>query len=152
MRALLLGLLLCLPTVLPAQTAPPQVSEIAIGAPMTVWALDLREHYKDKETVLCAYGPVSGDTAYVGFLRPTSINSASATLVSYERCGMPNALLFGALRYLGTLHNHSGDTLQNGGCYFSATDDKSFNEDNDALIDLVICAKGIWARTKKDMK
>lgn len=102
----------------------------------------------DLETVLCLYGIVKADTANVAFLRPANIDSATAVHVRYESCPRIKPGAMGAVRYLGTVHVHFPDSLPQGGCYFSHTDNQSFYDDKDAIIDLLACRDGVIVRGK----
>jgi hypothetical protein len=92
----------------------------------------------DTETVLCLYGVVQQDTAYLAFVMPTKIEVAHANGVKYSTCPKPNAGHFGALRYVGMWHNHPNYEGRDG-CWFSVPDVASFERDVDAVVDLVSC-------------
>lgn len=121
-----------------------QVKEVTTDSAMIAFALDLRSHFTDHETVLCGYGYVQNDTAHLVFVRPAHILQSTVSTVAYDNCPIPRADKFGVLRYLGTLHNHSSDSLPNGGCYESTVDAQSFRAETYALADMIICKGQIW--------
>lgn len=95
----------------------------------------------DEETVLCLYGQVRGDTAYVAFVRPTVYAPMGSSMLAFQTCYMPNPESFGTLQYLGMWHTHWGGV----DCGFSVPDRLSFAADKNALIESVSCSKGlVW--------
>jgi hypothetical protein len=101
------------------------------------------------ETVMCLYGVVKGDTAFVAFFKPTRTYKSSAAYVYYAECPEPRPEVFGPVIWLGTWHNHVSMPEINDGCYFSATDDKSFYGNPRSVLELVGCDKGLIARGRK---
>lgn len=103
----------------------------------------------DQETVMCLYGFVRSDTAFVEFMRPTVITPIGSVMVAYQKCSIPKPEIYGQMKYLGTAHNHSPAYLPNGGCYFSQTDETSFADDEKGVIEVVMCGQGIMWKGKK---
>ena len=129
---------------------PDSIVEVALDSAQGKFLVGFRERLfghstlPDTEHVLCAYGTISHDTAYVSFFRSTS-QEATASFVKYMPCGSPDSTYFGRLQYLGTVHNHHGGV----DCGWSLLDDRSFYFDPRAWIDMVICSTGLIYRTKK---
>lgn len=142
-----------------ARTARPQAPAMpASNAPQFVMADSAFEQFfsamrvrwvnnskvPDEETVLCLYGTVRNDTAFISFTRPTVIKPMGPALVAFQKCGLPNPAYFGILRFLGTWHPHNGGV----DCGFSWPDTESFISDERAVIDVVSCSRGMIWRAK----
>lgn len=111
--------------------------------------VDMLAEYREilpTERVLCLYGAVRGDTAYLNFAKPTIMRARSQHFASYEPCPSSQPTL--TANYLGTWHNHKVDGRDDDLCRFSETDDASFNTDPRALIELMSCRGRLMARSK----
>lgn len=128
--------------------AVPQVKIIGIDSAMGRMFQDMRERLyghstlPDVEQVLCLYGVIQHDTAYVLFVR-SPLQEQTAHTVKYQPCPRPAAERFGDLRYLGTQHNHPPGNHRGLGieqaCWYSIYDTQSFEGDPFAIVDLVSC-------------
>jgi hypothetical protein len=110
------------------------------------WFADLHSRYTDIETALCVYGVVNARGQAVAlFTRPAPIDSAHISGVSFKAaCFRPAPRYFGALRYLGIIHNHPNNM-----CAHSGPDLHSFRIDVDAVVELLICDRGVFASGRK---
>jgi hypothetical protein len=95
------------------------------------------------ERVMCLYGGLRGDTAFLNYIRPAQMRSRSRTNASYETCP-----LISTAKYLGTWHNHKLPDVEASLCEFSPTDDHSFRVDANAVVELMSCKGKLMARSK----
>lgn len=98
-----------------------------------------------KERVLCLYGFVSGDTAWLNFIKPAKMRERTQHLAAFEACPIPKKPAPFA-RYLGTWHNHTVTGWD--GCAFSVIDEDTFKRDKMAIVDVVSCSGKLLARSK----
>ena len=98
----------------------------------------LYQYVNETEFVLCLEGRRTGANVHVTGFRLARMKETSAYKVAYEECGNSD--------YVGTAHNHpmsgSGGPL----CYQSAADQRSFQADGRAIIDVILCGdtKFLW--------
>jgi hypothetical protein len=140
------------PTPKPLPLPPVVVNRIAADSAFHEYAVRLRERWvnhkslPDEETLLCVYGAVdSAGVAHPTFLKPTHTLAMGPGRLAYSECPKVNPQIFGRLQYLGTMHIHNGGV----DCGFSEPDDNSFAKDEWAMIDIVVCSKGLHARAKR---
>jgi hypothetical protein len=133
-----------LPVVIEPQLEPvPTTAHVTAFSADTVfheWFADVHARHPDVETATCVYGVVNAAGQAVAlFTRPAPVDSATETSVSFKtECFRPNPKYFGALRYLGIAHNHPNNM-----CALSEPDARSFRLDVDAVVEIVICDKGL---------
>jgi hypothetical protein len=130
----------------PVEDAP-IVSSIQVDSAFADFLAELRE-ILPTERVVCLYGAVRGDTAWVNFAKPARMEIRTTTLAKYSGCPKPLATSTIA-QYLGTWHNHNvpGVTWDDL-CRFSDVDDSSFRNDRHAIIELLSCRGKLMARSK----
>jgi hypothetical protein len=131
----------------PVTTTSPYVSSIQVDSAFALHFAEMRDQQQE-EFVLCLYGAVRNDTAWLNFVRPAKLKSRSETSASYEPCPIPKQDRSIA-QYLGVWHGHNvarvtWDDL----CRFSTTDDVSFASDNHALMELLSCKGRLMARSR----
>jgi hypothetical protein len=109
---------------------------------------DMLAEYREilpTERVLCLYGVLRGDSAFLNYVRPATMRKRTRTDASYELCPLhptPTA------QYLGTWHNHKLPNSDASLCEFSQTDDHSFRVDANAVLELMSCKDKLMARSK----
>jgi hypothetical protein len=142
-------LLLFTPSCVSAQPVPirqPMVRHIEIDS---VW-IDFFAEYREllpTERVLCLYGSVRNDTAFLNFIRPARMRTRSVTGASYDSCPSNNSPSWTA-NYLGTWHNHKVPGWTGDLCQFSPVDDRSFTHDKESVLELLSCEGRLMARSK----
>lgn len=110
---------------------------------------DFFAEYRDilpSERVLCVYGVVRNDTAWVNFIKPAKMRQRSQTYASYDSC--PRSANGATAQYLGTWHNHKVDGRTDDLCRFSDVDDASFMAEKTNVIELLSCEGRLMARSK----
>jgi hypothetical protein len=85
------------------------------------------------EFVLCLEGRRSGDEIYIESFRLARMEAANSSSVRYQPCAGPE--------YVGTAHNHPPVTTTKSLCYQSLPDRRSFEADNRAVLDIVLCGE-----------
>ena len=85
------------------------------------------------EFVLCLEGKRSGDNIYIESFRLARMEAANSSSVRYQPCIGPE--------YIGTAHNHPPVTTTKSLCYQSLPDRRSFEADNRAALDIVLCGE-----------
>ena len=94
------------------------------------------------EFVLCLEGERHGDSIVVDGFRLARMENASVTSVRYHPCTSD--------RYVGTAHNHppveGGAAL----CYRSLPDRRSFEQDERAIVDIILCGEEQYIWILKD--
>lgn len=85
------------------------------------------------EFVLCLEGRRSGETVYVESFRLARMEAANSSSVRYQPCVGDG--------YVGTAHNHPPVTTTKSLCYQSLPDRRSFEADNRAVLDIVLCGE-----------
>jgi hypothetical protein len=85
------------------------------------------------EFVLCLEGRKSGNNFYIDGFRLARMEAANSSSVRYQPCTSD--------RYIGTAHNHPPVTTSKSLCYQSLPDRRSFEADNRAIIDIVLCGE-----------
>jgi hypothetical protein len=120
------------------------VKHLQIDSAFTDFLTEYRE-ILPTERVLCLYGAVRNDTAWINFLKPATMRERSQYRAVYDDC--PKSPIPFAM-FLGTWHNHKVDGRTDDLCRFSDTDDKSFMEDPKNLIELLSCRGKLMARSK----
>ncbi len=135
----------------PAPLGRPMVTTTRASAtsiPVTI-ASDVVEGFQflyqfidETEFVLCLEGKHSAGRITVTGFRLARMKSTNAYSVSYEGCL--------ARDYLGTAHNHP--PMQDGGalCYQSGADQKSFELDKRAVVDIILCGNTRFLWVLKD--
>jgi hypothetical protein len=101
----------------------------------------------ETERVLCLYGSVSGDTAWLNFIKPAKMRVRTRHLAAYDQCPQPKGLTTIA-QYLGTWHPHNIPEWD--GCGFSEIDTRSFVQDKRAVMDLLSCKGKLMARSRHE--
>lgn len=90
------------------------------------------------EFVLCLEGEARGDTIVIDGFQLARMEEASLTSVRYHPCQ--------SQRYVGTAHNHP--PMEDGAalCYRSLPDRRSFEQDERAIVDIILCGpdRYIW--------
>lgn len=145
----LVGVMLLPQSCVPAATAerPMLISHVEIDSTFAEFLAELRE-LLPTERVLCMYGAVSNDTAWLNFIKPAKMRSRTETNATYDSCPKPRTLSPIAT-YLGTWHNHNVRSVTwDDLCSFSETDTRSFNADKYALVDMLSCKGKLMARSK----
>ena len=111
-----------------------------VGAGPVVVSPDVIEGWRflyrfvtEVEFVLCLEGRRSGGNVYIESFRLARMESANASSVRYQPCSGD--------RYLGTAHNHPPVNSSKSLCYQSLPDRRSFEADNRAVIDIVLCGE-----------
>lgn len=95
------------------------------------------------ELVLCLYGNVSGDTAWISFIKPARMRERTRFKARYDDC--PQSKL---VQFLGTWHQHNVPEWNDDLCRFSDTDNASFMEDKRNIVELLSCKGKLMARSK----
>ncbi|HUP88826.1 MAG TPA: hypothetical protein VM100_05740, partial [Longimicrobiales bacterium] len=90
---------------------------------------------------VCLEGRISERLVKVDKFRLAEIGESTPNGVKYKRCDVPG--------YVGMAHNHLPTDGQQSPCYFSGTDQRSFNNDDAALIDVVICGDARFVQQTK---
>ena len=85
------------------------------------------------EFVLCLEGRRSGETIYIDGFRLARMEAANSSSVRYQPCLGDG--------YVGTAHNHPPVSTTKSLCYQSLPDRRSFEADNRALLDIVLCGE-----------
>lgn len=142
MLALSLALNACVNTFTPPTTA---IRHVEIDSAFYEWFGELRDQ-QTAERVLCIYGAVRNDTAWVNFVKPAKMEARTETYAKYDGCPRPR--IFSPIaQYLGTWHGHKVDSVTwDDLCRFSQVDTKSFEADKHALIELLSCRGTLMAR------
>jgi hypothetical protein len=99
------------------------------------------------ERVLCVYGAIRNDTAFVNFIKPAKMRHRSPTSASFDSCPR-SAREAVTAQYLGTWHNHKVEGRTDDLCRFSDVDDRSFMEEKTNVIELLSCEGKLMARSK----
>lgn len=94
------------------------------------------------EFVLCLEGQKRGDTIYIDGFRLARMENESLTSVRYHPCQDP--------RYVGTAHNHPPTSDQAPLCYRSLPDRRSFEQDERAIVDIILCGENRFLWILKD--
>lgn len=129
-------------------SAPTDVAAITGGAapvivaPAVAQQFDYLYRFIGVEFVLCLEGKREGGQVHIDGFRLAHMIEAGATTVRYEPCDIPN--------YVGTAHNHPPASGDPPACYRSVPDRKSFEEDQKAVVDVVICGEDKWVWILKD--
>lgn len=146
MKALLFGPLLLLHACIASVTPPAQyVNHVEIDSAFASFFADARDT-QQTEFVLCLYGAVRNDTAWLNFIKPARMLARTEHLVVYDACPRPESPTLIA-QFLGTWHGHKVDSWD--GCAFSDIDSRSFVEDRHAVLELMSCKGKLMARSKK---
>jgi hypothetical protein len=123
----------------------PRVRHIQIDSAFSDFFAERRDEQKT-EYVLCLYGAVRNDTAYLNFVKPARMRSRTETRAAYDSCPAAKS---STATYLGTWHGHSVPWVTwDDFCRFSDVDDKSFSHDRDAYIELMSCKGKLMARSR----
>jgi hypothetical protein len=96
------------------------------------------------EFVLCLEGRRSGDQIYVEAFRLARMEAQNSSSVRYQPCTSD--------RYVGTAHNHPPVTANKSLCYQSMPDKRSFEADDRAMIDIVLCGEDRFLWVVRDGK
>lgn len=96
------------------------------------------------EFVLCLEGRRSGDQIYVEAFRLARMEAQNSSSVRYQPCTSD--------RYVGTAHNHPPVTANKSLCYQSMPDKRSFEADDRAVIDIVLCGEDRFLWVVRDGK
>lgn len=90
------------------------------------------------EFVLCLEGTERDGRIIVDGFRLARMENSSATSVRYHPCGSD--------RYVGTAHNHPPTDGGGSLCYRSLPDRRSFEQDERAVVDIILCGEDrfIW--------
>jgi hypothetical protein len=123
------------------------VRHIEIDSAMADFFGEMRDQQK-AERVLCLYGAVRNDTAWLNFVKPAKMRTRTETRASYDNCPMPKSFSATA-QYLGVWHGHNlpyvtWDDL----CRLGDVDDISFRSDGDGVLELLSCRGKLMARAK----
>ena len=94
------------------------------------------------EFVLCLEGEQSDDGILVDGFRLARMENASLTSVRYHPCESD--------RYVGTAHNHPPVEGGNSLCYRSLPDRRSFEQDERAIVDIILCGAEDYIWILKD--
>src|SRR5688572_6796341 len=96
------------------------------------------------EFVLCLEGRRSGENVYIESFTLARMEAANSSSVRYQPCTSD--------RYIGTAHNHPPVTTSKSLCYQSLPDRRSFEADNRAALDIVLCGEGRFLWVVRDSK
>jgi hypothetical protein len=127
-----------------AAATPEEPGSVKVSSDvMQQWAYLYRVIDKT-EFALCLEGRIDGRNVVVENFRLARVRAFTRNAVSFEPCESPS--------YIGMAHNHpdaAGNTRASL-CYFSAEDQRSFEKDKRATIDIVVCGETqfVWQRKR----
>lgn len=116
-----------------------------VGAAPVVVAKEVMEGWNylytfitEVEFVLCLEGTEKDGLIVIDGFRLARMENASATSVRYHPCASD--------RYIGTAHNHPPTEEGGSLCYRSLPDRRSFEQDQRAVVDIILCGteRYIW--------
>jgi hypothetical protein len=115
---------------------------VAVAADVVEGFQFLYQFINETEFVLCLEGKSVGGRITVTGFRLARMKATNAYSVSYEGCSTRD--------YVGTAHNHP--PMSDGGalCYQSNADQKSFELDKRAVVDIIICGNTRFLWVLKD--
>lgn len=94
------------------------------------------------EFVLCLEGYQADGKIIIDGFRLARMENASATSVRYHPCASE--------RYIGTAHNHPPTDAGNSLCYRSLPDRRSFEQDERAVVDIILCGSDSYLWVLRD--
>jgi hypothetical protein len=113
-----------------------------IVAPAVAQQWDYLYRFIGVEFVLCLEGHEQAGQVYIDGFRLARMVEAGPTSVRYEPCEIHD--------YVGTAHNHPPASGDPPACYRSVPDRESFDQDQKAVVDVVICGEDKWVWVLKD--
>jgi hypothetical protein len=141
---LIWAVLLCACSVTPKPQGPYIINHVQVDSAFADFFSEYHE-LLPTERVLCVYGAISNDTAWINFVKPARMGTRSRHLAVYQGCPHPKVQTTIA-RFLGTWHPHN--VAEWDGCVFSEVDNRSFVEDSNAVLELLSCRGKLMARSK----
>jgi hypothetical protein len=125
----------------------PMVRHIEIDSAFANFFTEMRDQQR-AEFVLCLYGAVRNDTAFLNFVKPAKMRARTETSAAYDSCPRSHPFAMTA-QYLGVWHGHNVPSVTwDDLCRFSTTDDGSFESDRHAFMELLSCRGRLMARAK----
>lgn len=124
---------------------PQTIRHVELDSAYAHYFADARDT-QQSEFVLCLYGAVRNDTAWLNFIRPARMRERTTHRAVYDGCPRPKQPTLIA-QYLGTWHGHNVEGWD--ACQFSDIDSRSFAEDGNAILELMSCKGKLMARSKK---
>jgi hypothetical protein len=123
----------------------PYIRHLQVDSAMVDFLTEIRDQ-QTAERVLCLYGAIRNDTAWINFIKPARMRSRSETRAAYDSCP---AAVSATATYLGVWHGHNVPAVTwDDLCKFSETDNNSFKEDKDSYVELLSCRGKLMARSK----
>ena len=131
-----------------ARSAPPPAGEF-VGEGVVLVTQEVLEGWSylyrfitEVEFVLCLEGEVRDGRIYIDGFRLARMEAPTATSVRYHPCTSD--------RYVGTAHNHPPTGTGNSLCYRSLPDRRSFEQDERAIVDVILCGTERFLWVLKD--
>lgn len=136
-----------------AVVSPRPITELLLDSASVDFFGELQE-LLPTERVLCLYGRVSNDSAFVNFIKPTHMRTRLTHSATYDSCPKTIPSLIHGAQYLGTWHNHKmrDDVPWDDLCHFSQIDSNSFGADTEAVVEMVSCGRRKLIARGKDVK
>ncbi|MBI3082399.1 MAG: hypothetical protein HYY94_05755 [Gemmatimonadetes bacterium] len=119
-------------------TAVPAAGAVVVAPDVLDGWSFLYRHIDEVEFVLCLEGRGERDVVHIHGFRLARIERTSSSSVRYQPCS--------GREYVGTAHNHPPVEGEGSLCYRSTTDRQSFDQDDRAIIDVILCGPDqyIW--------
>ncbi|HEY0304427.1 MAG TPA: hypothetical protein VGC44_05625 [Longimicrobiales bacterium] len=106
----------------------------------------LYQHITDTEFALCLEGRREGDRVEITGFRLAHILVSNFNAIKYAPCVRDGT-------YIGTAHNHPpADYPNEDPCYQSPVDQRTFRNDSEAKVDIIICGRDRFVWVLKDDK